>query len=212
MRAATKWALALVLGIPAVALADGPAFNCAKAEGQVQKLICSDASLAARDRKLDEVYKAASAKAQGKLQTQLRAEQRGWVKGRDDCWKTQSGTPTWLTASWTANSVKECVEGQYRIRTTELQSVWRLLAPRTVSFSCQNDPANEVVANFFATDPPTIRLERGDRTVTMWQVGPVNDGKYEGQNVSLEHKANEMHVSWLNVETGVTDDLKCKAR
>lgn len=212
MRAATKWAAALALGIPAVAFADGPAFNCAKAEGQVQKLICSEPSLAARDRKLDEVYKAASAKAQGKLLTQLRAEQRGWVKGRDDCWKTQSGTPTWLTASWTANSVKECVEGQYRIRTTELQSVWRLLAPRTIAFACQNDPANEVLANFFATDPPTIRLERGDRTVTMWQVGPANDGKYEGQNVSLEHKANEMHVSWLNGETGVTDDLKCKAR
>lgn len=33
----------------------------------------------------DEVYRAATAKASGKLATQLRAEQRGWVKGRNDC-------------------------------------------------------------------------------------------------------------------------------
>ncbi len=64
-----------------MALAQGPTFDCAKAQGQVQKLICSDVSLAALDRKLDEVNKAASAKAQGKLLTQLRTEQRGWVKG-----------------------------------------------------------------------------------------------------------------------------------
>jgi uncharacterized protein len=175
-------------------------------------LICSDASLATLDRKLDSVYKAAGAKAQGKLLTQLKTEQRGWVKGRDECWKTQNGSPTWLTASWTAQSVKECVEGQYRIRTSELQSVWRLVPPKTISYACENNPANEVVANFFATDPPTIRLERGDRTVTMWQVGPASDGKYEGQNVSLVHRGSEVKVNWLDVQTGETDALQCKGR
>ena len=214
MHEATKWAsaIACALGLPAAALAQSPTFNCAKAQGQVQKLICSDASLAALDRKLDQVYKAASAKAKGNLLSDLRAEQRGWIKGRDDCWKTQNGSPTWLTASWTANTVKECVEGQYQIRTTELQSVWRLVPPKTVSYACQNNPANEVVANFFATDPATIRLERGDRTVTLWQIGSADDGKYEGPNVSLVHKINEVKVSWLNVESGNTDELQCKAR
>jgi hypothetical protein len=98
------------------------------------------------------------------------------------------------------------------IRATELQSVWRLATPKTVSFACQNNPANEVVANFFATDPPTIRLERGDRTVTLWQVGPANDGKYEGQNVGLVHQGNEVKVNWLNIEASITDGLQCKAR
>ena len=214
MHESTKWAAAVLcaLGLPAAALAESPAFSCAKAQGQVQKLICSDASLAALDRKLDQVYKAASAKAKGKLLSDLRTEQRGWIKGRDDCWKTQNGSPTWLTASWTANSVKACVEGQYRIRTTELQSVWRLVTPKTVFYACQNNPANEVVANFFATDPATIRLERGDRTVTLWQVGTVDEGKYEGQNVSLVRRNNEVKVNWLNVATGNTEDLQCRAR
>jgi uncharacterized protein len=192
-------------------LAQGPTFDCAKAQGEVEELICSDASIAKLDHKLDEVYKGATSKATGKLATQLRAEQRGWVKGRNDCWKA-NGQETWITATWTVDTVKACVEAQYRIRTSELQSIWRLVPPKTVSYGCQNNPANEVVANFFDTDPPTIRLERGDRTVTMWLVGTASDGNYEGQNVSLVYKGNEVKVSWLNTDTGKTDELQCKAQ
>jgi uncharacterized protein len=203
--------LACALGLPAAALADGPTFNCAKAQGEVEKLICSDVLLAALDRKLVATYKAASAKAKGKFATQLREEQRGWVKGRNDCWKA-NGQETWITATWTVNTVKGCVDAQYRLRTSELQAVWRLLPPKTVSYACQNNPANEVVANFFETDPATIRLERGDRTKTLWRVGTASDGKYEGQNVGLVHQGSEVKVSWLDTNTGKTDELQCKAR
>ena len=214
MRDLTKWlaGVGCLLALPMLAAAaDGPTFDCAKAHGEVEKLICSDASLAALDRKLAEAYKAASAKATGKMLSTLKAEQRGWVKGRDDCWKTSAETPTWISATWTVSSVKDCVAAQYEIRTSELQAVWRLVQPKTVSYACQNNPANEVVANFFATEPPTIRLERGDRTVTLWQI-PAGGGKYEGQNVSLVHDGDTVQVSWLNVATGSTDELACKAR
>jgi uncharacterized protein len=203
--------LGCAAGLPASALAQGPTFDCAKAQGTVEKLICSDASLAALDRNLDQVFKAVTAKATGKLATDVRTEQRGWIKGRNDCWKA-NGQQTWITATWTVDTVKGCVEAQYRLRTSELQSVWRLVPPKTVSYACQNNPANEVIANFFATDPATIRLERGDRTVTMWLVGAASAGKYEGQNVSLVHGGSQVKVSWLNTDTGKTDELQCKAR
>ncbi len=192
-------------------LAQGPTFDCAKAQGEVEKLICNNSSLAALDRKLEAVYKATMAKATGKLASQLRAEQRGWVKGRNDCWKA-NGTQTWITATWTVDTVQACVDAQYRLRTSELQSTWRLVPPKTVFYSCQNNLANEVVANFFATEPATIRLERGDRTVTMWLVGAENEKNYEGQNVGLVDKGNEIQVSWLNTDTGKTDELQCLAR
>jgi uncharacterized protein len=203
--------LACALALPVAAVAVGPTFNCAKAQGEVEKLICSDASLAALDRRLDEVYRAASAKAKGKLATQLRAEQRGWVKGRNDCWKA-NGQESWITATWSVNTVKGCVDAQYRLRISELQAVWRLLPPRTVAYACQNNPANEVVANFFDTDPATIWLERGDRTKTVWRVGATSDGKYEGQNVGLVHQGSALKVSWLDTDTGKTDELQCKTR
>ena len=202
--------IACVGGLPVVALAQGPTFDCAKAQGEVENLICGDTSLAALDRKLADVYKAASVKAKGTLLTRLREDQRGWISGRNDCWKANQ--KTWITATWTVDTVKGCVDAQYRLRTSELQSVWQLVPPKTVSYACQNNPANEVVASFFETDPATIRLERGDRTVTMWLVGAASAGLYEGQNVSLVRKANQVKVSWLDTNTGKTDELLCTAR
>ena len=214
MRAQTTWVsvMVLALALPAVAVAQGPTFDCAKAQGQVEKLICSDADLAARDRKLDEVYKATVAKAKGAPLNTLRAEQRGWVKGRNDCWKSTAETPAFITASWQTKSVRECVEAQYRLRTSELQAVWRIVTPKTVSFACENNPANEIVGNFFETDPPSARVERGDKTWTVWQVESGSGAKYEGQNITFWSKGNEATASILNVETGKTDELRCKAR
>lgn len=197
-------------GFTVAAAAQGPAFDCAKAQGAAEKLICSDAALAARDRQLDAAYKAALAKANGKLAATLRTEQRGWVKGRNECWKANQ--QTWITASWTVDSVPGCVEAQYRLRTSELQAVWQLLPAKKVSYLCQNNPANEVLASFVVSDPPTIRLERGDRTKTLWQVGPLEAGRYEGQNVSLVHQGGAIAVSWLDTNSGKTDALDCKAR
>lgn len=202
----------LLVSAPGFALAaDGPTFNCAKASGEVEKQICAEPALAALDRQLDQVYKGASAKAKGAQANRLKADQRGWVKGRNECWKA-NGQETWITATWTVKTIKACIDAQYRVRTSELQAVWRLLPPKTVSYACQNNPANEVVANFFASDPATIRLERGDRTATLWQVGAVADGKYEGQNVGVVHQGAQVKVSWLDTNTGKTDELECKAR
>jgi len=202
--------LICILTLPLAAPAASPSFDCAKADGEVETLICSDAALAALDSKLDATYKAAAGKAEGALATRLREDQRGWVKGRNECWKAT--TTAWITASWTVDTVRACVDAQYRLRTSELQALWRLLPPETVAFACNGNPANEVTSNFFASDPPTARLERGDRTVTLWQVGASAEGLYEGQNVSVVRRGADLKVSWLDVESGQTDELQCVPR
>jgi uncharacterized protein len=200
------------VGAPLAAQAEGPTFNCSKVQGSVETLICNDAALAALDRKLDAAYKAALAKARaGPLVRQLHQEQRGWTKGRDDCWKANR-QDTWITATWTVNTVRDCVDAQYRLRTSELQAVWQLLPPRTLSFACQGDPAKEVVANLFDTDPPTLRLERGDQTRTLWRVGMAGIGRYEGQNVSLVYQVDTLRLEWLETRTGTTDPWQCTTR
>lgn len=190
------------------ARARGPAFDCAKASGEVEKLICADEGLAALDRKLDGVYKAALAKARDDVPKFLRTEQRGWVKGRDECWKAEgAGNPVYLTESWVASDVRGCVEGQYQMRIAELQVRLRLVPPKApVFFVCNNQPANEVVATFFETEPPAASVERGDRTVIAYQVRTASGAKYEGQNLSLWTKGNEATITWLG------EELKCRAR
>jgi len=175
----------------------GPAFDCTKAEGAVEELICEDAELGALDRKLHAVYEAALAKARDAMPKTLRAEQRGWVKGRNECWKAQEGNAVFLTASWQATSVRDCVLGNYQLRTAELQAVWQLVpAKGPVFFACDNNPANEVVATFFETDPPAARLERGDRTVIAYLVPTGSGARYEGQNVDFWTKGDEARLTW----------------
>jgi len=212
MNAGIRCGLLLCIALLAAPVAaQGPSYDCAQAEGTVEKLICRDAALAARDRQLNAVYRAAIAKARDKPAVQLRAEQRGWIKGRNDCWKA-NGQPIWITASWTENTVPGCVAAQYRLRTAELQAVWQLLPASTVTYACQDNPANELVAGFHASDPPTVRIERGDRTRILWQVGPVEAGWHEGQNVSLVRQGDGVKVSWLDTNTGQTEALACKVR
>ena len=202
------------LAVLAVALvaaplrAQGPAFDCAKADGEVEELICQDEGLAALDRKLDEVYKAALAKATNEHPPVLKAEQRGWIKGRNECWKAQGeDNPAFLTASWPATSVRDCVEGQYQLRISELQALYRLVPEKgPVFYACDNNPANEVVATFFETDPPTARVERGDRSVTVWLVPAGSGSKYEGQNLELWTKGDEATMTWLD------EELKCQVK
>ena len=77
-------AFGLFLSYTCAAAAKPPAFDCAKAQGEVQTLICSDAKPADFDRQLDAVFKQAAAHAEGEGTKSLKAEQRGWIKGRDD--------------------------------------------------------------------------------------------------------------------------------
>jgi uncharacterized protein YecT (DUF1311 family) len=87
-----------------------PSFDCSKASGRVEKLICSDPELASLDVELAHLYKALSSQATGQKLKAFRTYQRGWIKGRNDCWKA------------VAVGVLTCVEASYRTRIRELRS------------------------------------------------------------------------------------------
>lgn len=138
---------AVLLTVPRVAAAEaaGPSFDCAKADGTVQQLICKDAGLAALDRKLDVAYKGAVAKAKGKMLGALKSEQRGWIKGRDECWKATKATPTYLTESVVVDDPRACAEWLTNLRIAELQVSYQLVpAKPVVAYACNGNTANEV--------------------------------------------------------------------
>ena len=87
-----------------------PSFDCSKASGQVEELICSDPELAALDVELARLYRVVSAQTTGQKLKTLRTYQRGWIKGRNDCWKA------------VGVGVRACVELSYRDRIRELRS------------------------------------------------------------------------------------------
>ena len=166
------------------ALAEGPSFDCSKAEaGSIEEMVCKDKELSGLDRKLSEVYAAASRKAVNEQPPVLKAEQRGWVKGRNDCWKS--------------DDKRKCVADNYRLRIAELQARYRLVPGNgPVTYFCDGDPKNEVVATFFQTDPPTLIAERGDQVSLMYLQPSGSGSKYQGRNETLWEKAGEAVITW----------------
>lgn len=156
----------------------GPSFSCAgpAAEGSIAASICGDAVLSALDRKLADVYRAALLKAANEHPPVLKAEQRGWLKGRDECWK--------------AADRYRCISIAYQRRIAELQARYQLIGSvGPIAFECDNQAAKEVVVRFYRTDIPTLIAEFGDSVSVMYQVVSTDGIRYEGRNESFHKSA-----------------------
>jgi uncharacterized protein len=187
--------ITLTLGAgPALAAPTGPSFDCRQvAAGSIPALICQDAGLSALDRQLAQVYAQASQKAKTERPPRLKAEQRGWVKGRDDCWKAQDQA--------------SCVRGETQRRIAELQARYRLVPSiATARYRCDDAPGSEVLATYFRTEPPSLIAERGDQQSLMFSVPSASGAKYEGRNEMLWEHQGEAQVVW---GYGATP-LRCK--
>ncbi|MFO1394041.1 MAG: MliC family protein [Steroidobacteraceae bacterium] len=162
----------------------GPSFSCANVEqGSIEALVCGDAGLSALDRKLAGVHAEARRKATSEHPPVLAATQRGWIKGRDDCWKDKD--------------VRACVADAYTMRIVELQARYRLV-PQVgpVSFACDGDPRNELVVTYFRTEPGSLIAERGDETSLMTQQPAASGARYQGRNESFWEHQGVATVVW----------------
>jgi uncharacterized protein len=162
----------------------GPSFACDKVEaGSIEAMICGDAELSALDRKLSGVYAAASRKATNEHPPRLKAEQSGWIKGRNDCWKS--------------SDQHGCVRDEYQRRIAELQARYRLVPGKgPVRFLCDGSPVNEVVVTFFQTDPPTLIAERGDSVSLMYLQPSGSGARYQGRNETFWEHHGEASITW----------------
>jgi uncharacterized protein len=151
-------------------LAELPAFNCkAKDLSSAEKLICEDAELSKMDRELSAVFAQAKAIDEKVVKGTLPAEQRGWIKGRNDCWKE--------------SDLRACLVKTYLRRTAELQAKYKLLSPvATTSYTCENNPAHELIVSYFATTQRAAVAEHGDDVFYLFE-----DAKdhYQGGNEIL---------------------------
>jgi len=91
--------------------ANQPSFDCGKVKKDSSEgVICSSDALMNLDRELAAVYKKALAKAS--KSDMLKAEQRGWIKGRNECWK--------------AEDEEKCMVNEYNGRIKELKEKYVL--------------------------------------------------------------------------------------
>lgn len=175
--------LAATLSVPVMA-AEKPSFDCGKVQaGSIEELVCQDAGLTKLDLQLAEVYAQAADKAKNEQPPMLKAMQRGWVKGRNECWKSEDK--------------RACIESSYQTRIAELQAQYRLVEMTgPIFYACDGNPANEVVVSYFKTEPATLIAERGDQTSLMFVQPSGSGAKYQGRNESLWEHHGEAKIVW----------------
>lgn len=133
-------------------LAAAPSFDCSQASGTIEELICQEDDLATLDRHMAEIFPAALANYPTAEQATAKAMQRGWIKGRNDCWK--------------AGDKKACVEYEYKSRMVELQITGGLLeVPEPVSYNCKGSDKPFTAVFYSQTDPHSAVFTWGDEQV-----------------------------------------------
>lgn len=175
----------VLVGLPfGLAQAASPSFDCANVEaGSIPALVCQNEQLATLDKQLAKVYQQASAKATNEQPPQLKALQRGWIKGRDECWKS--------------TDMQSCVHDSYQQRIAELQARYQLIAGEgPVTYRCEGGTGGEVIATFYPTTPATAMVEYGDSVSLMYRQPAASGSKYQGQNKSLWEHQGEATVIW----------------
>ena len=169
------------------ALAAQPGFDCARADGAVEELICSDDDLAALDVKLSEVFDTALRQHEENNYEDPRPFQRGWIKGRNECWK--------------AEDMRGCVETEYKHRIAQLQIAYgSMVVPTPVTYACGD--FDLAVVFYRETDPPTAVLtpigrHEGADQVVAYQVPAGSGARYEGPNAALWEHHGEARLTWF---------------
>ena len=162
-----------------------PAFDCAKASADVETLICADEDLQALDRELARSWALANDSWPAEVAAEQRAVQRGWIKGRNDCWK--------------ADDTRDCVAFAYRSRLVELSiSAGLVEAPGYYSLSCDDGHTRPFTASFYNDlEPRAVVLTRGNDQVIALSAPTGSGSRYTAPGVEFRSKGDEAQVDWF---------------
>ena len=160
-------------------------FDCTKAASPVEKLICTDANLAALDFKLADVFRRGMKQwTSDGLAERERAAQRQWLSTRNRC--------------GSSGHASQCVEESYKRRIAEVQiQSGQLVVPKAVGYSCKGqEQAPFQVAFYNETDPPSAVLTFGDKQVMAMAAQAASGAKYTAPQVEFWEHHGEAAVKW----------------
>ena len=160
----------LALATPATALE--PSFDCSKAQSSAEEAVCASDALAEMDLELARLYHAAvnGPNMDAERLNTLKATQRGWIKGRDDCWKSDMGVETCVANEY-AFRIHDLRQGYADARAEEGAS----LGPFPYVCEGLDVPLSAVFVN---TAAPMVALHWGENAAVLPQVESGSGAKY----------------------------------
>lgn len=168
---------------PAAPAMAPPSFDCAKAASEAEKLVCGDAELAALDRQLAARY--------AERKEADPAVQRGWAKGRDDCWKQQDQ--------------RLCVLEAYRTRLVELAiGAPGLVVPKPVEYRCSDNRLPFTMVYYNDIDPAAAVMTWGNDQAIVFPQPAASGAKYGRVGIEYWEHQGEASVDFFG------NKLSCK--
>jgi uncharacterized protein/heat shock protein HslJ len=169
-----------------------PSFDCGTATGDIERLICQDAELAALDRTLASVIAELNEKWPASEAERQRAAQRGWMQGRDEC--------------ATAAEPRACAVFEYRTRIAELRVQGGLLqADTTARFACTGGAPKPFSADFYnSAEPKFVVLTYGEDHVTAFAALSASGARYATPRVEFWEHQGEAAVDWFGTKLTCT--------
>jgi len=190
--------ISFLLGFASASQAAEPSFDCSKASSSIEELICQNDELAALDRKLAKYFKLATESYPAAELKTLKAVQRGWIKGRNDCWKSDDKSG--------------CVRNNYQQRITDLQiTTGSAEISNSAVFICNPEKHDSITAVFYNdTELPAAVLTRlsddVDEQKLLFLARSGSGARYLGQNVEFWSHQGEAMVKWGTDG----EEFKCK--
>ena len=161
-----------------------PTFDCAKATGEIETLICKDPALIALDRKLADVFGAAVKKLPPRVAAEQRTLQRGWVTNRNECVD--------------ADDLRACTERTYQMRIVELQILSSQVkgAAKPVDFVCVGGEDRPLTLTYFATEPPSALIQYGGDRIIAFIARSASGARFTGANVDFSEQQGKATLTW----------------
>lgn len=193
------------LALPACALASEPSFDCAKAATDTETAVCESEHLARLDHELARLYKLAlDGPSVGEDRAgNLRAMQRGWIKGRDDCWKAGDKLPACVTAAYVLR-IDELRTGYADARDDDANGI----SHGPLAYACDELGAL-VSAVFVNADPAVVSLRWAETGAVLIQAEAASGAKYTAQNPS-EPLMFWTHGDEAMLQLSGDDNLHCQ--
>lgn len=181
------WCLLFGAGTSSRGLAGpAPRGDGSEADTSIDRLIRGNPDLAGLERQLAATYGAAMAVHQetgnANRARRLEESQGQWEAELDECVST-------------ANPV-DCVRNRYELRVARLQVEYGMVpVDRRVLYVCEGEHGLEVT--YFATDHPTVRLARGNRSVIASLFRLRSGARYLAENgVTFWTEGDEAVLEW----------------
>ena len=179
----------------------GPSFDCAKVEnGSMAAIVCQDARLAALDRELTRLYQLAVASVAGARHDELVGMQRGWIKGRDECWKEQD-KPNCIAFNY-VDRIGELRQAYAAARAEDAAGISRGPIP----FACGDGVP--VSLTFIEAEPPLANLTRLQDSYLLERQPTGSGAKYAGGNIEFSINGEQALLTLpVGNETNCNEDV-----